>query len=176
MVKIKNKDKGTKVLEYLIYSGIVPQTGIFLVTEGMLEAFVNEYPTLDNKDKGKKVNYRFARKLAGLSFVKENLSRGASSSDISCGLVYIIANPVFEKHVKIGMTLDIKKRLSQFQTYDPFQRFYVKHYDFVLDRKAAEKKMLCASGVSIENGEWICNTDSLNLIRQAGDKEQIPGG
>jgi hypothetical protein len=69
--------------------------------------------------------------------------------------VYLIENPVFPEHLKVGMTIDLTQRLNIYQTYDPFRRFKIKKYDFVIDRKQKEKLILSHPEIFNASGEWI---------------------
>ena len=92
-------------------------------------------------------------------------SRGSKPKDCREGQVYLIANPAWPEHLKIGMTVDTEDRLASYQTYDPFKAFYIKNYEFVLDRRLAEKKLLEDFGVHLAEGEWVKHSDSLEIIK-----------
>lgn len=164
-----NKKKIQTTIDILIYENLIPKKDPFQITEQMLNYYIFNYSKTSDKDKGKKFDFRYARKLAGLSLLKLNLNRGVTFDWIKAGLVYVIVNPAFPNHVKIGMTLDLNKRLKSYQTYDPYKKFYVKHYDFVLDRRKKEKEILINHHIDIEHGEWIKTDDSLSLIRKVSD-------
>jgi hypothetical protein len=73
----------------------------------------------------------------------------------NAGFVYVIENPSFPEHYKIGMTVDLETRLDAYQTYDPYRKFKINRYEFVLNRRHTEKLILNSFGISIENGEWV---------------------
>lgn len=103
----------------------MPEYGKVEITESLLDSYVRKYNDIFGKGKGLKGKgeWGFARKLAGLTMLKVNKTRGYGVKDINAGLVYLISNPSFPNHIKVGMTLDLKKRLNSYQTYDPFRQF-----------------------------------------------------
>jgi len=73
------------------------------------------------------------------------------------GYVYILIHPKNIGWVKIGMTEDLDKRLSQFQTACPTRSFkyaHTKHFD---NRRTAEAKahVLAQKVATIRNNEWF---------------------
>jgi hypothetical protein len=52
--------------------------------------------------------------------------------------VYILTNPAWPSHCKIGKALDMKDRVKVYQTGSPFRDYRVVAYAFFADRKAAE--------------------------------------
>lgn len=144
------------VLDRLHSERVVPSHP-YDITKVMLESYVNMYSELFSKTNHvvRGSDLKLAYKLAGRTFIKHNLFLGASLVDIKAGMVYIVSNPAFPDHVKIGMTVDIKKRLSSYQTCDPYRRYKIDHYDFVLDRKQTERHLLSKFSCFSEQGEWV---------------------
>ncbi|MBN42009.1 MAG: hypothetical protein CL573_00745 [Alphaproteobacteria bacterium] len=144
------------VLDALHTQGIISGSP-YDISEAQLKAYILTYGDLFSVANGKldSTNYRFARKLAGRTLIKHNLYLGAGVHDVKAGLVYVVSNPSFKDHLKIGMTVDLTKRLSSFQTYDPHRAFKVEHYELVLNRKATERALLAEFSVSVETGEWV---------------------
>lgn len=150
-------DKGHYVMLKMQQMGIIPLTGSFEITESLLVQYIEMYGSMFSRGKGlanKKQQTLLARKIAGLTLLKELRARNAIK-DTSAGLVYMISNPVYPEHVKIGMTVDLEQRLNSYQTYDPMRRFKVEHYEFVIDRRLTETKILNSFKVDVEKGEWI---------------------
>ncbi len=143
---------------------VVPSYSAFDITEEMLVEYIRVYGTLGPKGNGK-FQYGYARKLAGLELLRLKFSRGAKPKDCKEGQVYIIANPTWPEYLKIGMSVDSDARLDSYQTYDPHKAFYIKNYEFVLDRRAAEKSLLDRFGFDLEHGEWVRGQDSLEIIK-----------
>lgn len=157
------------VLDTLIHEGCVPTTGIFEVQESQIIRYTNIYHGLfgkTNKSLGGSSNTRMARRLAGRTLLKVNFNRGAKHNDISAGLVYLIENPAFPIHYKVGMTINVHQRLAQYQTYDPYRQFKVAKYDFVLDRRTKEKEVLTYPEIYNEQGEWIKRTNALEVFQK----------
>lgn len=144
-------------------SGVIPPYAAFDITEAMLDEYIRVYGSLGD-GKNKNFQWRYARKLAGLELLKLKASRGAKASSCKEGMVYLIGNPTWPEHLKIGMTIDIKKRLASYQTYDPFQKYFVECYDFCLDKRAAEKKILKKFDIQLEKGEWVKHSDGLKIL------------
>lgn len=166
------KDFELKVIEELIRNKCIPTAGIFQITEQLLSDYIRIYGILNSTKNGKlnNTNYKFARRLAGRTLVKFlSEDRSAKLVDIRSGLVYMISNPAFPARVKIGMTMDVEKRLAQYQTYDPYRSYKIERYNFVLDRRNKEKQILTSPELMREGGEWVqkVNADSvfLNLVK-----------
>jgi len=168
-----------RVLNVLLFEGLIPKQQ-FDITEEHLIHYMHGYVNVMKKGGTELTssNYRYARKLAGLTLMKYNVSLGAKISEIKAGIVYIIENPAFEKHYKIGMTVDIEDRLNSYQTYDPFRKFKVAHYDFVLNRRAIETQILSSFHLSLEEGEWALRDNCIKVFMEATnnyDKVLVPG-
>ena len=72
------------------------------------------------------------------------------------GYVYIISNPSHIGWVKIGVTDNIKTRLSNYQTADPKRSYKVEYYIFHPDCYKAEKdiKEMMKYFASSRKNEW----------------------
>lgn len=151
-------------IEFLVKTNIIPTYKVFDITEEMLQKYVEAYGRISGKGNGKFI-YSYARKLAGLNLLKLKFSRGATYKECKEGQIYLIANPAWPDHLKIGMTVNSEARLASYQTYDPFQKYYIKHYEFVLNRKEAERKLLNDFGIHGEKGEWIRFSDAKKIIK-----------
>lgn len=161
------QEKELNVLASLYKLAIVPKEGIFQVSEIMIQEYIKTYHMLygkTNKATATTSNAKFARRLAGRTLVHLNASRGANVRSIRAGLIYLIENPAYVEHYKIGITIDIEKRLSQYQTYDPYRRFKVVKYDFVLDKSLAEKEILSSKTINDGLGEWLLKPNALKLF------------
>jgi hypothetical protein len=55
--------------------------------------------------------------------------------------VYIITNPAWPSHCKIGKALVMKDRVKVYQTGSPFRDYRVVAHAFFADRKAAEAEL-----------------------------------
>lgn len=157
----------TLIVETMMASGIIPSCGVFQITEPLLDEYINLYGTLlGNTSKGTKTksNRRYARKLAGLTLLKVNFNRGGTFNQMKSGLVYIIENEIYPEYYKIGMTIDLPSRLASYQTYDPLKRFRVIKYEFVLDRRLIEKKLLHHPDVMKELGEWVRREQAVEVF------------
>lgn len=150
-----NKIKIT--IDTLISEGNIPELGAFEVTEELLKDYFYTYKRLFTKGEGvsSKTNAKYARRLAGLNLLKENISRNVKASEIKAGHIYLISNPAFPLHYKIGVSYDVHKRLASYQTYSPYRDFVLEKYDFVLDKFNTEKILLSHPLLNKENGEWI---------------------
>lgn len=160
-------------LESLMQQGILPSNAQFRITEHMLNSYVKTYSKLKTNTEVVNLKPRqlwYARKLAGLSFIKLNRERGPLKN-VKEGLVYVIENPVYPEYLKIGMTVDLNTRLAQYQTYDPEKRFKVRNYEFVLDRRATEQNVIASYGVDLQKSEWIPVTNSTNIIQSIRTNE-----
>lgn len=75
------------------------------------------------------------------------------------GYIYIISNPAFPEFLKIGITEDIKSRLSQYQTADPKRsfkvEFYIEHPKYKIAEKKIKEMMKYFATDTIQRGEWF---------------------
>lgn len=154
-----NMKKDELILQKMIDRKIIPQEGIFEITSNMIDAFYNIYREV-NPPKGKfepsAGDLRYSRRLAGLSLMKLCLDRGKQyGQKPKCGVVYLISNPAFPGKYKIGITQDLYKRLSSYQTYDPYRQFKIEQSMFVPNMRLAEKQILEIFKTDIVKGEWI---------------------
>jgi hypothetical protein len=76
----------------------------------------------------------------------------------------MIQNPAFPGYCKIGVTIDLHKRLSQYQTYDPHRSFYVEKYNFVINRKLTEKEIIAYAKVDVTKGEWVSSAKASDIF------------
>lgn len=152
-----------RTVKILTDSGVVPTYTAFDITETMLDEYIRIYGSLGGGE-NKKFQKGYARKLAGLELLRLKFSRGALAKNCKEGMVYLIGNPAWPEHYKIGMTVDAAARLDSYQTYDPYKRFHIAHYDFCLDRRAAEKRLLEEFKIHLVEGEWVKHSDGLKII------------
>ena len=165
-------EKGIKTLDILSERNIVPPYTAFDLTEEMIASAIKIYGSLSDGG-NKKFSYNLARKIWGLNLLRLKFSRGAKPRDCKEGAVYVIANPAWPDYLKIGMTVDTESRLSSYQTYDPHKAFYIKTYEFCLDRRDAEKELLETFNFHLQDGEWVKSSDSAEIIRFLRDRYNI---
>jgi|694.fasta_scaffold01889_39 hypothetical protein len=164
------------VIGQMMYSGIIPYSGIFQINEYHLQSYITHYGNIagkTNKGTHKNSNTRYARRLAGLNLLKLNFQRDAKFHDMKSGMIYLIENIVYPDHYKIGMTIDLPSRLNSYQTYDPLRRFKVLKYEFVLDRITAEKKILHHPEIFKETGEWIKRDNAIEMFEKIIFKKNL---
>jgi len=161
--------KEEHTISLLLKENVIPENGIFQISENILNSYIEKYNNIFSKSNNalkKKSNHRFSRRLAGLSFLKLNFERGARFHQMKSGLIYMIENEIFPDHFKLGMTIDLNSRLNSYQTYDPFRRFKVYKYEFVLDRILSEKKILNHPDIMNEQGEWIKKENAKEIFEK----------
>lgn len=157
------------VLNLLIEDKVIPKCGLFQIEEHHLQEYIKAYHFLfgkSNKATKTNSNKRLARRLAGLTLLKLLFSRGAKFNQTKAGLAYLIGNPAFPDHWKIGMTIELENRLASYQTYSPYRDYYIKKYEFVLDRNLVEKTFLNHPNVIKEQGEWVKKEQVEELFEQ----------
>ena len=72
------------------------------------------------------------------------------------GQVYIISNPNFHGWVKVGMAVDAKDRLNNYQTSSPFRDYELNYTFDVEDRRASESAAHAALQKRFASrGEWF---------------------
>lgn len=159
-------DKEEIIIKYLLEEKVIPSSK-FQITENMLVKYLEAYHLHFGdtyKATGKKNNAKFARRLAGRTLLSLNFDSGVKHTEMNAGLIYLIENPAFPEHYKVGMTINLKQRLGQYQTYDPYRKFKVFKYDFVLDKRNKEKELLNHPDICNELGEWIKKTNAEDLF------------
>lgn len=161
---------------YLIREGV--HDTLFDVSDDLVKAiyFKYEYPkfklqyldlTENQYDKLISTQLNYTR----LSFLRVKYYRnGNSAKEIKEGYVYCVTNPAFVGYFKIGSSIDVKKRLSTYQSYSPRRDFNLESYYFSHDRFKEEKAYhdaLCAEG------EWI--EGKIKPIKELFDSKKILG-
>lgn len=162
-------EKEQLVLLEMIKHRIIPSEGLFEITEQHLRAYLSTYHRLfgsTNKSTTNKTNTKFARRLAGRTILNVLFNRGAKFTDVDSGLIYLIENPSYPLHYKIGVTIQLNKRLAQYQTYDPYRAFSVAKYDFTIDRYAKEKELLKYPDIYNEQGEWVLRDNAKEVFEK----------
>ena len=81
------------------------------------------------------------------------------------GYIYIIHNPSFPGWYKVGMAVDVKDRLNNFQTGSPYRNYKLLKYYAVEDRKEAEKKAHKILGAKNRRREWFY-TPYCNIVKK----------
>ena len=92
-----------------------------------------------------------------INFNNENFSSIKKVEETEEGEVYVVTNDAWPGWVKIGMTIDIEKRLENFQTGSPL-RDYTLHYaaSFDVKRKAeAEAHRIAGTIAEEQKNEWF---------------------
>jgi hypothetical protein len=80
-----------------------------------------------------------------------------NTNKINSGFIYIITNPKIQGWCKVGMTTNLKRRLSGYQTSDPFRQFQYYRIWYVEYRKATERELFeyfKTCGLTTQN-EWV---------------------
>lgn len=150
-----------KTFDILSEEGIIPSSGNFDVSEEMLNLFSSTYCSLNKSCYVQTASV--SRRYAGICLINLKLSRNIKPKDIKDGFVYLITNPAWEEYTKVGISVDIYRRLASYQTSDPLRAYKITGYEYVLDRKSSEKKIHDDFGVV--DGEWVKNSSSLEIIR-----------
>lgn len=161
--EVGRTERIAETVKILSETEVIPPYSAFDITEDMLKEYIRVYGTLGPRGNGK-FQYGYARKLAGLELLRLKFSRGAKPKDCNEGMVYLISNPSWPGLLKIGMTVDIVARLESYQTYDPYKKFRVEHYDFCLNRRGAEQQLLEKFDVYLVDGEWVKISDALSVV------------
>jgi len=152
-------EKAKSTIAILEYEKTIPSEGSFIIDEDLVKEYIVAYKSVCNNKKGLSglSEKRLARKIAALNLM---ITLDSRNEKYECGFVYVIANPAWPEHLKIGMTTEMNDRLASYQTGDPHRKYYIKHYEFVLNRRETEKSILQKFNINIEKGEWIKEVDS----------------
>lgn len=162
-------EKEIAVLTDMIDKSIIPKSGLFTITEASLRAYLSIYHRLfgsTSKSTDGKSNTKFARRLAGRTLLNVIFNRGGKFTDTDAGLIYLIENPAYPLHYKVGITIQLSKRLAQYQTYDPYRQFKIAKYDFTLDRYTQEKSLLAYPEIYNEQGEWVLKENAKEVFEK----------
>ena len=146
------------VIQNLLIKGYLEDVSV--ISLSLREAYAREYALLSNGDFDSLSlsNKKYALKLAGLNLQKIIDSKYS-------GLIYCISNPCFPKHVKIGITNNVIKRLSSYQTYDPHRSFRIECYRFVFDKRLVEKTILSMYKANLDLGEWVSDLSVIDYVK-----------
>jgi hypothetical protein len=170
--------KAKEIFNVMMSRGLIPYEDQFIITEELLNSSVKIGEELFKKIDNKRNNasrIRFHKKIAGLNMLALNEERAALATNIvtiknktvkqNSGFVYLISNSAFPEWIKVGITKNLEKRLSTYQTYDPLRRYIVEKYSFVEDSRYIEKLLLNKYKISTKTGEWISSEhkDSIYL-------------
>ncbi len=158
----------TLIFAQLIEENILPELGTFTVTEQLINRYIYLYSVFKgNGSLGSMSNKRYAAKLAGISFLKLNEQRLKNSNGFKktdSGIVYLISNPAFPGYLKVGITNNLLKRLSSYQTYDPLRRYKIEHYKVVPNSREYEKYLLKHQNINLAKGEWVIDKNIRELF------------
>jgi hypothetical protein len=64
------------------------------------------------------------------------------------------------------MCIDVIDRLNSYQTYDPYRKFKIERYGFVLNRRKAESLILYHPDIFNEQGEWVLRENANEIFSQ----------
>jgi hypothetical protein len=107
--------------------------------------------------------------LAGLTLIKFKLDRGAKANQCKEGFVYTVSNPAWPNHLKLGMSVDVRKRIANYQTYSPFRDYKMQNYEFVFNRREMESLVKQQFSISLEAGEWLKDVQASEIISYVRD-------
>lgn len=161
MIKVSNNN--LLVVQKLINSGAIPEEGNFSITEDLLLQHRELYKSLGG---GNSNNFLKSRRYAGLGLLYLKKFRKIPAKDIPEGFVYLISNPAWPSKTKIGLAVDLNKRLQSYQTYDPYRSYKIVSYEFVLNKKEVERHLLKYFSTEKDLGEWVSDLDAEFLIQK----------
>lgn len=102
-----------------------------------------------NKHVTKQLNFTRLTLLNVKYYLNGNMAKG-----IKEGFVYIVTNPNFPNHIKVGSTVNVNDRLKQYQTYSPFRDYNLESYYFSYNRLKTERELISKFGGKYGN-EWV---------------------
>lgn len=160
---IQVSDQNLITLQHMIHQELIPDKGNFDVTEDLLFKHREIYTSF-GKGKTKNCQLIKSRRYAGLGFLYLKKYRGIPAKDINERIIYLIKNPAWTEHIKIGITTDLNKRLGSYQTYDPLRAYSVSSYEFILGKNKFEKDLIKDYSNKEDKGEWVSNVTAEELI------------
>ncbi len=146
----------------LVTMGILPSEGNFDVTEQLLFNHRQQYATLGEGNPRHELR---CRRYAGVGLMHLKHYRKIPAKDIKEGILYLIKNPAWPNHTKVGISVDANKRLKSYQTYDPHRAYYIQSYEYVLNKYIAEKDVLALYSKNEDKGEWVSDANAEELIQ-----------
>lgn len=169
-------DKAKQIFNVMIDRGFLPREGSFEVTKDLIDIShdIGNELFSQNGRKQKPSDLRFRKRISGLTLmhlkserdaVEENFTLKKSRLIHTCGFVYIIKNPNYIGHFKLGITSDVEKRIKSYQTYDPNRSFYVDKKYFVENTRKVENYLISMfSNFDVNNGEWLENKEYKKVV------------
>jgi len=107
---------------------------------------------------------------------KYNGSKGRDKSQ-SGGFVYVITNPAWNGYYKIGLTINLSKRLGTYQTASPLRDYSFLTTVAVNDMATAERAILEELKKYYDvKGEWVVASKAehiIHILEAYNDKERI---
>lgn len=134
----------------------------FDITFELIDKYIEIYSSISSKS-GTKFDLRLARKIASMFLVEYKLYNKLPCKE---GFAYIISNPAWPNHYKVGMSKHVKKRLSTYQTYSPFRDYKLEWFGFWFDAKLGEKALRAC--FNIESHEWVIK-DNIDKFKNLSD-------
>lgn len=163
---IQVSDTNLLTLQYMVNDNLLPKEGNFEVTEDLLFAHRQIYATFGSGSVARPSSYRNARRYAGAGFLYVKKFRKIPAKEINEGFLYLISNPAWPEQLKVGISVDLKKRLSSYQTYSPLRDFVLDSYEFVLNKREYEKDIINRYSTDIDLGEWISKATAKHIIEE----------
>jgi hypothetical protein len=100
-----------------------------------------------------------------ISEYNRNYSKGVTTVTNDAGYIYVITNPAWEGYYKIGLTVNLSKRLSTYQTASPLRNYSFLTTKKVSDMHLAEKRVLDELKKYYDvKGEWVVASKAEHII------------
>jgi len=120
-------------------------------------------------EKNKKNKYFYATNSSKckecISEYNKNYNKGAIQPKGDAGYVYVITNPAWDGYYKIGLTINLSKRLSTYQTASPLRDYSFLTTKSVDDMHIAERKVLEELKKFYDvKGEWVVASKAEHII------------
>lgn len=148
-------------LAILLNKGIINASG-FAITKYVIDEYIKAYASLSIKSHNN-FDYRLASKIACM-----NLVEFKKANKIPCkeGFAYIVTNPAWPNHYKVGMSKHVKKRVQTYQTYSPYRDYKLEWFGFWFDAQKGEKQLReCFDSIS---HEWVIG-DNISKFKHLAD-------
>lgn len=155
---MENKPK--LVIQTLEELGLIAKDKSFDITYELIDKYIELYSSIS---KGSKFDKRLAQKIACMFLVEYKVFNKLPCKE---GFAYIISNPAWPNHYKVGMSKHVKKRLNTYQTYSPFRDYKVEWFGFWFDAKSGE--LALRQCFNIESHEWVIK-DNIDKFKYLSD-------
>lgn len=131
----------------------------FDITPKLVKILCHKYVNRDSKTQFIKPKHKRLKAYSRhynfilLDLLAIKYKRCGSAKNIAEGFVYAVRDPAHPKFIKIGSSIDVRRRVKQYHTYSPDRNAYLVESVFSYNRLLLEKDVLAK--FPVKKGEWV---------------------